>query len=95
MIYRYGVKHSSMSPKLLEKIKATFIKKYRYNYDDSNFHLYKTLTRKNKSILFNTWDGIDSKVIASIDNLCYTKRFLNSKKGLKNFDIFIELLSTI
>jgi hypothetical protein len=43
-------------------------------------------------VYFGFINNINIEEIAKIENLCFTKRGLNAKKGNKNHDIFIEEL---
>ena len=57
----------------LEYIKNNFVL-------DSNDKNYPTIDHKN-SIFYGFNNNIDSKEISKIENLCITKRYINSKKG--------------
>lgn len=126
----YGTIHPIMSDKMKE-IKKDYYIKNGFNVTTKDFELYKNkiyrLTKKNKQILLNNWNGfdyydneyikdnfnlpyydknyptIDHKLsifdgyknnisveeIADLKNLCFTKRFINSKKYIKSESIFI------
>lgn len=68
---------------------------YDGNYIRDNFNLnynhrdYPTIDHK-ISIRHGFDNNIDFKVIGSIENLCYTKRSINSEKNKKNEKDFIE-----
>lgn len=120
-IKNYGKPHPQMSSQMKEK-RLDYHKKMGFNITSKDFELYKNkvylLTKKNKSKLLETWDGLDYydgeyirdnfslpyhdkyyptidhrtsifegykngisvETIAALDNLCFTKRFINSKK---------------
>lgn len=63
-----------------------------YFYLDYNNPKYPTIDHK-KSIRFGFDNQIDYKIIGSIDNLCYTKRSINSQKGRKIEEDFIRKFS--
>ena len=130
---RYGVDNIMQIEEIVEKVKNSKINNGHMLPDEvlSDFKSYKRnamkITRRNKSTLLESWDGIDYydgeyiknnlilkpidrnyptvdhkisifqgflnsidyKIIGSIDNLCVTKKYLNSKKGFsKSSDVF-------
>jgi len=58
-----------------------------YNHPD-----YPTIDHK-KSIRFGFENNIDYKIIGAIENLCYTKRRINSKKNKQNEKDFMKNFS--
>lgn len=59
---------------------------------DYNNPKYPTIDHK-KSIRFGFDNQIDYKIIGSVDNLCYTKRSINSQKNKKIEEDFIRKFS--
>lgn len=57
---------------------------FNYHYNDLK---YPTIDHK-ISILYGYKHNLSTEYISSMDNLCFTKRFLNCKKGKTNEDIF-------
>ena len=64
---------------------------YSYNYNDER---YPTIDHK-ISILYGFKNNIDAEIISSIENLCITKRTLNSKKGYHNYTEFFEKIKLL
>ena len=64
--------------------------KDNFNLDSGN-KLYPTIDHK-VSVYYGFTNGLKIEDIANLDNLCFTKRGLNAKKGNKNHDVFIEEL---
>jgi hypothetical protein len=56
------------------------------NYNDIN---YPTIDHK-KSVFMSYKEGLSPEIVASIENLCITKRSNNSSKGYKNEDVYIN-----
>ena len=55
-----------------------------YLKEDSNSKLYPTIDHK-ISVLYGFKNNIDPGKISAIENLCITKKSINSKKGSKNY----------
>ena len=133
---KYGVEYINHSKEFLEKSKNTRIRRNLQTAPEKLTDLQKyyilsrTITRKNKKILINLWDGcdyydgeyirvnfnlksndvcyptVDHKIsvfygfnnnisveeIASLDNLCITKRKHNSSKRIKDENKYIEYI---
>jgi len=64
--------------------------KDNFNLDSGN-RLYPTIDHK-ISVYYGFINGMEIEEIANLENLCFTKRGLNAKKGNKNYDIFIAEL---
>ena len=64
--------------------------KDNFNLDPGN-KLYPTIDHK-ISVHYGFANGLQIENIANLDNLCFTKRGLNAKKGNKNYDVFINEL---
>jgi len=68
---------------------------YDNEYIKENFNLkyldnnYPSIDHK-ISIIYGFNNNIEADIIGGIDNLCFTKRFINSKKNFKISDDFIK-----
>jgi len=54
----------------------------------NNDRMYRTIDHK-ISIYYGYMNKIDADIISSIENLCITKRFINSKKSAKTENEFL------
>ncbi len=58
----------------------------KLNHNDIN---YPTIDHK-KSVFMSYKEGLPPEIVASIENLCITKRSNNSSKGYRNEDVYIN-----
>lgn len=63
----------------------------KLNYKNS---MYPSVDHK-ISIMYGFKNEISAEIIGGLDNLCITKRKINSIKNSKNFDIFIEIYNKL